>query len=128
MHEFEVWDQWVVHVLPEEGGGVEHVEGDAVGSVLLIRGNFSYFREKRAVNVRKRRAGCLQFHQVKLALLGYYLVDVGCQFGVGLDDFAADCALDGRLDFGLCPGGEAKEPSQRMDRVPWAAENRHTLS
>jgi hypothetical protein len=30
-----VWDQRVVHVLPEEGGGVVDVEGDAVGSGMV---------------------------------------------------------------------------------------------
>ena len=32
VHEFEVRNQGVVHVLPEEGEGVENVEGDAVRS------------------------------------------------------------------------------------------------
>jgi hypothetical protein len=33
VHEGEVWEQGVVHVLEEEGRGVEGVEGYAVGSV-----------------------------------------------------------------------------------------------
>lgn len=34
MHDSEVRDERVVHVLPEERGGVEGVEGDSVGPVV----------------------------------------------------------------------------------------------
>lgn len=51
----------------------------------------------------------VQFQQVKLTLLRYYLIYVRGEFGVGLDDLCADGTLDGGFDFGLCAGGEAAE-------------------
>lgn len=50
---------------------------------------------------------CSQFHEIELRLLGYYLIDVGGEKGVGVCDLAADGALDGGFDFGLRAGGDA---------------------
>ena len=36
MHDTKVGDQRVVHVLPEERGGVERVEGDSVGPAVCV--------------------------------------------------------------------------------------------
>jgi hypothetical protein len=74
VHDFQVRHDRVVHVLPEERGGVEDVEGDAVG----------------------------EFHEVKLGLLRDDFVDVWFEAGVGFEDFGADGALDGRFYFGFC--------------------------
>ena len=42
-----------------------------------------------------------------MLFLGEDLIDVGLEFGVGFEDFGADAALDGGLDFRLCAGGES---------------------
>lgn len=69
----------VVHVLEEERGRVEGVEGDAVG----------------------------EFDQVELFFLGEDVLDVGFEEGEGVEDFGADGALGAGFYFGLCAGGDA---------------------
>lgn len=79
MNHLEVWDDGVVHVLPEEGRAAIAVEGDAVGD----------------------------FDEVELFFFGQDLFNVGFEEGVGFEDFGADRALDGGFDFGFGAGGES---------------------
>ena len=79
MDQAEVGDDGVVHVLVEEGFAVEGVEGDAVGDL----------------------------DEVELGFFGQDVVDVLGEEGVGFEEFGAQGALDGGLDFGFCAGGEA---------------------
>jgi hypothetical protein len=78
MHDFQMWDDRVVHVLPEQRSVVETVKRDAVG----------------------------EFDDVELAFLGHDLFNVGFKRGIGFEDFGADAAGDGGLDFGFGAGGE----------------------
>ena len=77
MHNFQMWDYWIVHVLPKQRVGVECVEADAVG----------------------------EFDEVELGLFGQDEVDVGSEEGVGLEDARADGAGDGGFYFGFGAGG-----------------------
>lgn len=76
MHDFQVWDEWVVHVLPKERGGVEDVEGDAVGSGkedLQSRPPLCNFGQ----------TGCdSQLYQIQLTFLWHDLINVGSEFGI----------------------------------------------
>lgn len=69
MHDAEVRDERVIHVLPEEGGVFERVEGDAVGSVL--RGKIGLVRGERGgvlnfCNWWDGEGGTSQFEQIQL--------------------------------------------------------------
>jgi hypothetical protein len=79
VHDLQVRDDGVVHVLPEERRVVEAVEADAVGDL----------------------------DEVELFLFGQDFIDVRFEEGVCFEDFAADAALDARLDFGFRAGRES---------------------
>lgn len=49
----------------------------------------------------------LQFHEIQLRFLGYGLVDVRGEEGVGFGDFGTDGALDGGFHLGFGAGGDA---------------------
>ena len=79
MHYGQVRHNGIIHVLPEQRLAAEAVEGDAVRDL----------------------------DRVELLLLGQDLIDVGLDAGIGVEDFLADGALGGGLDFGFGAGGEA---------------------
>jgi hypothetical protein len=79
VHDAQVREDGVVHVLIEEGSVADAVERDAVG----------------------------ELDDVELLLLGQDGVDVGFEEGVVFQDLGADAALDAGLDFGFGAGGEA---------------------
>lgn len=78
MDEAQVGEGRAAVVLEEERGGVEEVEGDAVG----------------------------EFGGGEGGLLGEDGVDVGGEEGVGLEEGGAEAALDGGLYFCLWAGGD----------------------
>jgi len=71
-----VWEEGVVHMLEEERGGVEGVEGDAVGSVdLWLVLSIHVFGDPLTVlNVVSK--DYVQFHQIQLLLLRQYIFNV----------------------------------------------------
>jgi hypothetical protein len=79
VHDLQVRNDGVVHVLPEQRGVVEAVEADAVGDL----------------------------DEVELFLFGQDFIDVRFEEGVCFEDFGADAALDARLDFGFRAGRES---------------------
>ena len=74
VHDFQVGDNGIVHVLVEERGIVEHVQTDAVGDL----------------------------DEVELRFLGYQVVDVRLEERVRFKDLAANTALDAGFHFGFC--------------------------
>lgn len=74
-----MWNDGIVHVLPEQRGAAIAVQRDSVGN----------------------------FDEVELFFLGEDLFDVWLKEGVGFEDFVADCSLGGGLYFRLCAGGES---------------------
>ena len=78
MHDGQVRDHSVVHVLVEQGCAAVAVERDAVRDL----------------------------DEVELLLLGHDVVDVWLKARVGLEDFGAHSALGGGLDLALLAGGE----------------------
>lgn len=79
MHDFQVRDDGVVHVLPKKRAVVQRIEGDAVGN----------------------------FDEIELVLFGEDGVDVRFDEGVCVEDALADCALGGGFDFCFGAGGES---------------------
>ena len=59
----------------------------------------------------------VQFDYIELALLGDQFVDVWREFGICLEDFAADGALCGGFDFGFCAGGQAVEEGCQFSKL-----------
>ena len=86
VHDAQVRDQRVVHVLPEQRDG------------LVIGAGIAEHVQCHAVR---------QFYGVELRFLGDDGVDVRREQRVGLEHFGADRARNGGFDFGFGRGGEA---------------------
>jgi len=71
VHNLEVWHDGIIHVLPEESCAAQAIEGDAVGYL----------------------------DEVELLFLGEDVIDVWFEARVAFEDFGADGALGGGLDF-----------------------------
>lgn len=111
MHDAEVGDERVVHVLEEERRGAKGIEGDAVRPVSSSRGpgQSCHVAEWCGKKSGGEWGQMVQLQKVQLRFLWYYLVDMGRQQGVGLCDFRANGALDGGFDFGFGAGGDTGE-------------------
>lgn len=94
-------EERVVHVLEEQGCGVEGVKGDAVGSggQLVEVVEVGVVEMLGFSRLLKRNAQDVQLYQVQLLLLGQDVFDVGLEFGVFLQHFGANCALGARFYF-----------------------------
>ena len=79
MHDLQVRDDRVVHVLPEQRRGVQRVQVNSIRD----------------------------FDQVELLFFRQDFVDVRFEEGVGFEDFGADAALGGGFDFGFLAWGES---------------------
>ena len=110
-------EESVIHVLEEERGGIEGVERDAIGTVLLLA--MGPWRVNGTDDTRTGERGGTwdaQLYKVELLLLGHDVFDVGLEQRVCVEHFLADGALDGGLDLRLCAGGDAARISLVLRR------------
>jgi hypothetical protein len=96
--ETQVWEEGVGHVLVEERGGTDQVEGYSVWTIQ-IHTSVAIFSLVGLLSMGEGRGegvarGGRHFHSIQLLFLGYNFVDVWCEEGVCCHKLVANGALD----------------------------------